>query len=197
MLQKNNIERAFTRSLTAFLLLMVCLMSSACQSTVKNRDPIGEKFPSVTATALSGETHQWPQELAGEPALLLVGYVQRTQFDLDRWLYALMKAKLDVKLYEVPTIKGLMPRLASGWIDSGMRGGIPEEDWSSVACVYAGAEKIVALTGNEGPQSGRIILLDSNGIIRYCHQRGFSASAMLALEEALANLRQAKTRPSP
>jgi len=43
-----------------------------------------------------------------------VGYVQDSQFDIDRWLLALWERDLDVAIYELPTIPGLVPRMSSG-----------------------------------------------------------------------------------
>ena len=67
-----------------------------CSSTIENRDPSGEPFPSVEATSLAGETVEIPEDFAGAPVLLLVGYVQDTQFDIDRWLYGAIDAELEV-----------------------------------------------------------------------------------------------------
>ena len=66
-----------------------------------------------------------------------------------------------------------------------MRSGIPSEDWPSVATVYGpGAIRIVELTGNERPRNIRVLLLDAGGRIRWFHDRGFSASKLLELDQA-------------
>ena len=77
------------------------LLVSSCASTVENRDPTGERLPSVEGETLEGETRSLPLE---ESTLLLVGYVQKAQFDADRWLVGLLQAPPDVRILEVPTI---------------------------------------------------------------------------------------------
>ena len=162
---------------------------TACSSTVANREPLGERFPTVAGESLERVSVTLPDDLAGAPAVLLVGYVQNAQFDADRWLIGLLQVPLPVQVREVPTIKGLFVRRLSGVIDNGMRKGIPEEDWSSVVTVYGrGATEIVAFTGNERPRNIRVLLLDAEGRVVWFHDRGFSAGKMIELEAAVREL---------
>lgn len=159
-----------------------------CSRSVERRNPIGEIFPSVTGKRLSGEAIAIPADFAGAPVVLLVGYVQRAQFDIDRWLLGFTQAETPVRVLEIPTIKGWAPRVISGWIDSGMRSGIPEEDWRTVATVYRDAPAIVKFLGNEDPQNGRAVLLDADGRVLWMHDRGYSAAKMLELHQAVLGL---------
>lgn len=160
-----------------------------CASTVANVDPTGTAFPRVRGETLSGEARTLPDDLAGRPAVLLVGYVQRAQFDLDRWLVALAQARTPAQVVEVPTIDGLVPTAISGWIDSGMRSGIPSEDWGSVITVYGEqAAAIVERTGNTEPRNARVFLLDAKGAVAWFHDRGFSASKLLELDALARSL---------
>ena len=160
-----------------------------CASREPARDPVGEVLPSLEAETLHGEVIRMPDDLVGAPVVLLVGYVQEAQFDADRWLLGLLQAELDVRVYEVPTIPGALVGLLSGRIDAGMRSGIPEEDWGSVATVYGGdAGDLEVFTGSERPRNIRVLLLDAAGRVRWFHDRGYSAGTLLALEEALDGL---------
>ena len=103
-----------------------------CSSPIPRRDPTGEVFPSVMGESLEGVKIAIPEDFAGAPVLLIVGYKQNSQFDIDRWLLGLVQAEVDVAIREVPTIAGLVPGMIGGWIDSGMRRGIPKEDWGAV-----------------------------------------------------------------
>jgi hypothetical protein len=146
------------------------------------RDPTGELMPHVSGESLEGERVPLPP---GRPAVLLLGYVQDAQFDADRWLFGLLQAGTPVLLLEVPTIPGLVPRLISGTIDTGMRSGIPREDWGSVVTVYGeGARELAAFTGDERPRNMRVLLVDAEGRVRWFHDRGFSASKLLELDRA-------------
>lgn len=165
------------------------LSLTSCSST-PNRNPTGELFPEVQGTALDGASWSLPGDLRGAPAVLLIGYVQNAQFDGDRWLLGILQVKLDVRVFEVPTIDGLIPGLIAGTIDDGMREGIPSEDWASVVTVYDEADRIVALTGNETPRNMRVMLLDASGRIRWFHDRGYSAGKLLELQSALTSLKE-------
>lgn len=163
-----------------------------CSSPIPRRDPTGEMFPSVVGESLQGKKVQIPEAFSGEPVLLLVGYKQNTQFDLDRWLLGLTQLGLDVEVREIPTIAGLVPGMIGTWIDGGMRRGIPSEDWGAVITVYGDAKKIQRVTGTENAMPGRILLLDAEGRIAYFHDRGYSVGALKRLEAVL----EERTAPS-
>lgn len=168
--------------------LLAVVGTSACGTVVERRDPSGERFPSVRGESLSGEVMQLPEDLAGAPAVLLVGYKQNAQFDLDRWILGLDQAGVKARAIEVPTIDGMVPGLFAGMINDGMRSGIPKEDWPAVVCVYDEAEKIVNFTGDEGGNNGRILLLDAEGVVAYFHDRGYSVGSLNQLRAALEAL---------
>ncbi|MHC4957676.1 MAG: hypothetical protein ACYTGN_04815 [Planctomycetota bacterium] len=164
-----------------FLLALLALAGPGCSSTYPQRDPTGAPFPSVTGTSLDGTEYQIPQAFAGEPVLLLVGYEQDSQFDIDRWLLGLTQAGFKVRTHEVPTIPGLAPRMFSGYIDEGMRSGIPSEDWGAVITVYGDGDKIAQFTGTENKLPGRVILLDAEGRVVFFHDRGYSVGTLQRL----------------
>lgn len=170
------------------LLLTVAIASVACGTTYARRDPTGEPFPTVNGTSLAGDAVQLPATGAGAPMLLLVGYEQEAQFDLDRWLLGLDAAGWRVRSFEVPTLPGLFPRLLAGTIDGGMRRGIPAEDWASIVTVYGDAATIAAFTGNDDGLTGRVLLLDATGKVVFFHDRGFSVGSLQRLQQALAAL---------
>ena len=162
-----------------------------CAGTYPNRALVGEPFPSVTGESLEGETVRIPEDLAGRPAILLVGYTQEAQFDADRWILGMIQAGVKTRLLEVPTIAGLMPQVFSGRIDAGMRRGIPSEDWASVVTVYDGARSILEFTGNESPNNMRVILVGPDGKVVWHHDRGYSAGKVLELSAAATALEAA------
>ena len=167
------------RWLTLSLLLM------ACSTPYARRDPVGEKFPTTTGNTLSGKEVSLPEDFAGKKVLLIVGYEQDSQFDIDRWLVGLTMAKAEIDIYEVPTIPGLVPGMFAGRIDEGMRSGIPSEAWASVITVYDDGDAIAAFTGNENPLPGRVLLLSPSGEVVWFHDRGFSPTHLTQLLEKL------------
>lgn len=172
------------RRLAGAIVALASLLAIGCSPTpVPNRDPVGEPFPEIRGEALDG--HQWrlPGDLAGRPAILLVGFVQDSQFDIDRWLLGITQIGTPVPFLELPTLPGLAPRMYKGTIDEGMRRGIPREDWRGVVTVWTeDADRVVRLTGNERPNNARVILLDAKGRIDWFTDRGFSASQMVELD---------------
>ena len=161
---------------------------SACATTYPRQSPQGAPFPEVHGKSLDGSQYVVPRDLLGAPSLLLVGYEQNTQFDLDRWLLGLSQAGIDVRVFELPTIPGLFPGLFASKIDEGMRSGIPPADWAVVITVYDDAEKIARFTGNENRLPGRVILLDDECQVAYFHDEGFTVTALMGLRQALAGL---------
>ncbi|MBM3976620.1 MAG: hypothetical protein FJ299_06475 [Planctomycetes bacterium] len=185
-------KRKWRLPLPLLLVIIVLLLAvwgplSACRSVHPARKPIGEAFPKVTGTSLAGAEVELPP--LGRPSVLLIGYEQNAQFDADRWLVGLLQVPLDASILEVPTLPGLFAGAASGFIDSGMRSGIPSEDWSSVVTVYgAAAEQITRFTGSEKTRNMRVLALDSDGRVRWMHDRGFSASKLLELAELVRSM---------
>lgn len=171
----------------SFLIALLPLLGG-CSTAVPRNEPGDRILPRVEGTSLDGKAVVLPDDLKGAPAILLVGYVQESQFDIDRWILGLKQTQSTVKLLEVPTIRGALTRLASNFIDSGMRRGIPQEDWPAVVTVYRDAEKIVSLTGNQNPRNARVLLLDKDGTIRWFSDRGYSADQVLELSRKAAEL---------
>lgn len=182
----------------ALLALVLSPLACGGEPTLPAGEPVGKPFPAAEGQSLAGETVRIPADFAGEPVLLLLGYVQDAQFDADRWLFGLLDAGLGLRFFEVPTIKGFVPGLLRRSIDSGMRGGIPQEDWGSVVTLYGErAAEVVRFTGNERPQNVRAVLLDGDGVVRWFHDRGYSAGKLIELRAALAELRQVPAADPP
>ena len=169
----------------AVLIVSSFMLNLGCAVSHDRRDPTGELFPTVAGVALDGAAIELPTIGEGAPLLLLLGYQQDAQFDIDRWLLGLDQVGIDVKVFEVPTIAGMIPRMISGTIDGGMRRGIPEEDWGSVVTVYGEADAITSFTGNEDGLTGRVVLLDASGRVIFFHDRGYSVGALRRLQAAL------------
>jgi hypothetical protein len=177
-----------------FLLLLACLGLVGC-SAPKVVDPasiVGQRFPTVRGESLEGVATTIPDDLltnaAGRPVLLLVGYKQFTQFDIDRWMVGMLQLKTPVMMVEVPTIAGMVPGLFANQIDGGMRDGIPKELWGSVVTVYSDADKIQAFTGTANPMPARVLLLDATGRVVWFHDRGFSPILVQELDAKVRNM---------
>lgn len=82
----------------------------------------------------------------------------------------------------------MMPQMVQGFIDNGMRKGIPKDDWASVVTIYEDAPKIIAAFGNERPQSAYVTLLKKDGTIAWSSNQGYSASQVLDLKKLADSL---------
>jgi len=176
--------------LKKILVLLALFTLTACASKTASTIVVDSSlFPTVRGNSLEGKSVELPAAVAGAPAILLIGYKQNAQFDIDRWVLGLMQAGVKAKMLEVPTVTGIVPSIVSNLIEGGMRKGIPNEDWPSVVTVFSDADKIRAVLGDENPQSAHIVALDSTGKIIWSHNRGYSPRLALELKEAIEKVR--------
>lgn len=165
-----------------FSLLVIIVFLGGCASyEYPSKVNLGEKMVEAYGESLEGEAVVIPNDFAGQQTLLLFGYVQDSQFDIDRWLIGLDMTETQVAVYEIPTIKGMLPRMFKTVIDSGMRKGIPKELWKGVVTVYEDGDKVQRYTGNQNPNNARVMLLDNAGNVLYFYDRGFSVDALKAV----------------
>ena len=168
------------RRLVAALGLAVALPAAA--------GPVGQRLPSVHGTSLARAEVRLPEDLAGAPAVLLVAYRRQTQADVDRWLAALDRLAPDVVALEVPTITNPIWRPLQGWIDGGMRGGVPPGLWAHVVTLYEDGGRARAFIGDGGGWRTQIVLLDAAGSVAFHDNGGFSEEAADRLAAAATAL---------
>jgi ATP10 protein len=172
-------------------LLTLCVTLAACASKVPTPANVQQsQFPEVQGKNLKGETIVLPEHYKGKPTLVLVGYTQKAQFDIDRWILGALQADVQAEIVELPTIAGMMPQMVQGFIDNGMRKGIPQSDWATVVTIYEDAPKIIAALGNDRPQSAYVVLLDKSGRIVWSTNTGYSASQVLELRSVATGLQK-------
>ncbi|TQV77280.1 hypothetical protein FLL45_04865 [Aliikangiella marina] len=166
-------------------LVMLLLLTVGCASQYPNQNPLGKVFPSVSGQSLEKQLIDMPAHFADRQVLILLGYVQDSQFDIDRWLIGLDMTQTQVDVYELPTIAGMFPRMFKTQIDNGMRKGIPKELWKGVITIYADGDKVQQFTGNTNPNNARVMLLDEQSKIIYFYDEGFSVSALNKVRELI------------
>jgi len=168
-----------------FTSILLILFLAGCSSQYPNQNPMGKQFPSVSGGSLSKQDVVIPDDFNDEHSLLLIGYKQDSQFDIDRWLIGLDMTGVTLPTYELPTIAGMAPRMFSTFIDSGMRKGIPKELWGGVITIYEDGDTVQKFTGNKNPNNTRVVLIDSKGKILHFYDRGFSVEALNKLNEKI------------
>ncbi|MBA6342970.1 hypothetical protein H4J59_18440 [Colwellia sp. MB02u-10] len=172
------------RIISYFLAL---LLLTGCSTQYPNKNITGQIFPTVVGQTLEKKSLTIPNDFTDDLTLLLIGYVQNSQFDIDRWLIALDVTDTRVKFYEVPTIQGLFPQMFSTFIDNGMRSGIPKPLWQGVVTIYDDGEQVQAFTGNENISNARVVLLNNKGEILYFYDQGFAVEALNEIRAVLSN----------
>jgi len=169
------------------LMVLMGLIFVSCSTTYINKNPLGEIFPVVSGESLEKIEIEMPKYFNGSKVILLLGYKQDSQFDIDRWLIGLDQTETKAKIYELPTIQGLFPRMFSTFIDNGMRKGIPKELWGGVITIYSDGSVIQEFTGNENANNARVLLIDESGKVIYFYDKGFAVSALNELRQKLTN----------
>ena len=112
-------------------------------------DPVGRRFPTVTGTALSGESVCFPDDLFGAPWCCWS--------PTSAWPRSTCRAGLSfavrepgLTVYEVPTIPAIAYRPWAGWIDNGMRKGVPRVLWPQVVTLYGEGVPVHEFLGDDG-----------------------------------------------
>ena len=147
--------------------------------------PQGQRFPSVAGLALSGERVRFPEDTLGAPALLLCAYRRRTQPDVDRWAAFAARELPGLVVFELPIIPARIWRPMQGWIDGGMRGGVPRALWATVVTLYEDGAKARAFIGDGGGERAQVVLLDEDGVVAFHDAGGYRESGARRLATAL------------
>lgn len=174
----------FPRCLVLAVLCFSILLTG-CTTHYPNKMLDGAFFPRVSGQNLEEQTVVFPDSVAGKKTLLLLGYVQNSQFDIDRWLIGIDMTQTEIDAYELPAIQGMFPRFFKTQINQGMRNGIPKALWKGVVTIYKQGEALQKFTGNINPNNARVVLLDSQGKIIFFYDAGFSVDALNKLREKI------------
>lgn len=123
-------------------------------------------FPSLTAETLSGNKITFPQVVKGQKALLVVAFERQAQSQADAWYDAYVKnfQPQGYVFYELPMISGLW-KWMSGFIDSGMRSGVPSYKHDNVATYYGPLDTYYEAFGVNNKSTVYVFSLNEQGQI--------------------------------
>ncbi|MFW6083265.1 MAG: hypothetical protein ACOC7O_01335 [Thermoplasmatota archaeon] len=126
---------------------------------------VGDKFPELESKSLSGKKVKIPDDLKGEINLISVAFVREAQAMLDSWIYPFQDMCEGKSAYELPMIDGYFWKIFSGFIDEGMKAGIPERKHDYVVTYYGDTSKFKNKLGIKDKGLGYVYLLDKDGTI--------------------------------
>jgi hypothetical protein len=149
------------------------LIALVIQAAMISANP-SANFPSIKAQTLSGKNIELP--LPGKTQLLVIAFERQAQSQADAW-YAFWKQNLQSSsalFYEVPMISSFW-KWASGWIDGGMRSGVPAEKHPFVATYYGPLNDYFKKMNVKDKSKVYVFLIGPGGQI-LCRASGFPSS---------------------
>lgn len=141
------------------ILLLLMLTSTAKLS-------VGQAFPSLTAQTLSGNNITLPDYIKGKKAMLVVAFERGAQSQADSWYQAFADSfeKKGYTFYELPMISSFW-KWMSGWIDSGMRSGVPSYKHDNVATYYGPLDSYYKAFNVKDKSLVYVFLVNEEGLI--------------------------------
>ncbi len=134
------------------------------------------KFPEITGKTLSGKEITIPNDLEEDIALIGIAFKRQVQEMLDSWSQPFNNAfreEKNIGFYEIPMIDSKIWKFFSGFIDSGMRSGIPKEKHDYVLTYYGNTEEYQNQLSIEEKSLAYVYLIDKQGNIKWSG-KGFS-----------------------
>lgn len=127
------------------------------------------RLPRLTGRDLTGAARTLPDDVAGRPALLLVGFAEQHQGFVDAWSAALHEADLpdDVPLLEVP-VASPRQQVFARFIEGGMVPGVATALHASTIVVYTDIAALLAALGLPAPLPA-LVALDERGDVTIVH----------------------------
>jgi hypothetical protein len=159
---------------------------------------VGDRLPPLRGQFLTGRDAVLPQASSGKLALVAVGFTYQSRFPVEAWAdwYRMtIGSRTDVMFFEVPMIGGLA-KLGRWFIDRGMRNGTPPELHERVITVYAGTGdwKQRLSSSPQHEDDAYLVVLDSEGVVRWLHHGAFEQSRAVELRGVLTSLADASDR---
>ncbi len=145
-------------------------------------------FPKSSGRNLNGRTLSLPDDFAGRANLVFIAFEMRQQQEVDTWMSfatGMRQAHPGLAVYELPTI-GRGYGLIRGFIDSGMRSGIPDnETRASTVTLYLDVGAFARALGIESTRTITVLLVKPSGEILARASGPFSTAASAPLVSAL------------
>ena len=177
----------------------LCVFGASCRyqslglqetRSAVERDPV-VYFPQITAKNLNGDEITLPDDLSGNPALVLVAFKQRQQINVNTWLdqLELIESTIEgVRVIETPTISGKKWGWMAGFIDGGMRSGIPDpEARARTITLFTDVGAFREALGIETEDTIHAVMLDGQSRVTRIVAGDFDTTKLESLVESLGD----------
>lgn len=172
------------------LMIGICLMVTACIGAGENSRLTSngsQHFPSLIGIDLQGNQRTLPDAFAGTYNIIAVGFEREHQTPINTWIPtidALLEKDNRLRFYEVPVIYE-MNALMRGWINNGMRSGIPDEiAREHTITVYTDRESFLSLMNMDAAHN-YTLLVDQSGKILWSAKGAMTDKAIAELKTAI------------
>jgi hypothetical protein len=146
--------------LSSFAIILISMFLLAMQNSPRT------KFPSLTAETLAGNKITLPEAVKGKKAFLVIAFERKAQSQADDWyeVYAKQFQAEGYVFYELPMISSMW-KWMSGFIDSGMRSGVPSYKHNNVATYYGPLDEYIKAFGVKDRSLVYVFTLNEQGEI--------------------------------
>lgn len=195
----NVVHHALVTTLFTLTGVVTLTLLASCGTPVTGEPFDAERptFPTVSGDNLNNRAFDIPAGLDAPYNILLVAFLQEQQDDVNTWLptaKSIVADHANVEYYELPTISSRWG-IARGFIDGGMRRGIPAfADRERTVTVYTDTKKFRELAGIDDPKQIWVGLVDRNGRV-YWSSRGKASED--TLKELKAKIRALASPKAP
>ncbi|MBA4028110.1 MAG: hypothetical protein C0475_03040 [Planctomyces sp.] len=151
----------------------------------------GPVFPTVRGENLNKRPFELPAGFDAPYSVVMVAFYQRQQEDVNTWLPTaaeLAKDHANVEYYELPTISAQWG-LVRGWVDGGMRSGIPAfAARERTITLYTDTAEFRRIAGIDDPERIWVGLVDRAGVIHWSARGTMNADSERGLRTAVGDL---------
>ncbi len=153
----------------------------------------GMHFPLVSGYNLDREEFEFPRDFGGDLNLVIIPFQQYQQTIVNTWIPFAQQTEGDTPgfiYYELPTIYNL-PAFARGFINEGMRAGIPDQTARErTITLYIDKDPFKAALGIEDEDDIHLFLVDRQGEILWRTSGAYAESKADELRRVLESDRQ-------
>lgn len=126
----------------------------------------GMKMPDIETVSLAGDTINLPRDTRGKYTVLCFAFVQKAQSLVDTWTLPILEKypSDEIFYYEIPMLAGGY-KYVRGFIDGGMKRGVPQNLHRHVATYYGPLNRYKTELNMPDSKTVYLFLLDKQGII--------------------------------